>query len=73
MSHEQNDDYVGTASFVFVARNKDDHTKAIAVPRISFEGEDDVEKCELRYELGKYNQFERKKFSAVHYLIFYFI
>jgi len=64
MSHEANGQDLGTVNSVFVARSIEDHSKSVKVPRLIFDGEDDAEKCLLRFEFGKRNQIERKSFSA---------
>jgi len=52
---------LSSASYVFVARDALDYSKAKKVPKLVFEGEDDPEGCLLRYEYGKINQRERKQ------------
>eukprot|EP01017_Pseudomicrothorax_dubius_P031479 TRINITY_DN4028_c0_g1_i6.p1 TRINITY_DN4028_c0_g1~~TRINITY_DN4028_c0_g1_i6.p1 ORF type:complete len:434 (+),score=51.65 TRINITY_DN4028_c0_g1_i6:124-1425(+) len=51
---------IATTHFLMVARSLEDHSKPFKVPRLSFEGEDDPARCELRNELGKRAQVRRK-------------
>eukprot|EP01017_Pseudomicrothorax_dubius_P039025 TRINITY_DN5934_c0_g1_i1.p1 TRINITY_DN5934_c0_g1~~TRINITY_DN5934_c0_g1_i1.p1 ORF type:complete len:388 (+),score=79.32 TRINITY_DN5934_c0_g1_i1:128-1291(+) len=51
---------VGSTHYVMIGRNATDHSKPFQVPRLSFEGETDPQRCALRFELGKRNQVRRK-------------
>lgn len=55
---------VCSTHFLMAARELNTH-KAFNVPRLSFEGEDDVQGCILRYELGKKLQEKRKLNSSL--------
>ena len=46
---------MAAATFLLVSRDHNDFTKPFKMPKISFEGEEDIEKCEIRYEIGKKN------------------
>ena len=52
-----------SAVFLFVARDKSDHTKKYQLPKFSFEGEEDLDKCNMRYQIGKKHQAKRKQES----------
>lgn len=66
MSHSEDPtDQVGSAYFMFVARDAKDYTKAFVVPELSFEGEKDQQKCVLRDEYGRRNKEKKKSFSEV--------
>lgn len=52
-------DLVGSTHFLMAARELTTH-KAFKVPQLTFEGEEDIENCMLRYELGKKFQEQRK-------------
>ena len=56
-----------SALFLLAARNTKDFSKAYTLPRLSFEGENDIEKCILRYELGRMNQEKRKNMGLNNY------
>lgn len=69
ISHsEEPEDQVGVAYFMFVARDTNDYSKAYPIPDLSFEGENNIEKCFLRLEYGKKNKKKRIEFSAVKVL-----
>lgn len=46
--------------FLLAARTCQNFNKAYTLPRLSFDGENDIEKCVLRSELGRMNQEARK-------------
>lgn len=50
---------VGSAIFLMVARSLD-FIRKYEVPRLKFDGENDVERCEIRFDLGQKNQEYRK-------------
>jgi Acyl-CoA hydrolase len=62
---EDGKELAASAYFVFVSRDINDNTKAIPVPELAFEGEEDKEGCLLRYEYGVRNQQERKLLANV--------
>jgi Acyl-CoA hydrolase len=69
VSHsEDGRDLVATSYFVFVSRDAASQTKAVPVPQLSFEGEEDIESCTLRYEYGIKNQAVRKNLTTVIHL-----
>ena len=56
-----------SALFLMAARNTQDYSKPFILPKLSFEGENDIEKCVLRSELGKMNQEKRKSMGLNNY------
>jgi len=62
---EAPEDQVGSAYFMFVARNATDYSKAYTLPELSFEGEKNPKKCIIRNEYGKRNKERKKSFSEV--------
>jgi len=62
---EDLEDQVGSAYFMFVARDTNDYSRGYPIPDLCFEGEDNIEKCFLRLEYGKKNKQKRIEFSAV--------
>jgi acyl-CoA hydrolase len=56
----QEGEYMLTALFLFVAREKTNPALSKAIPNLSFEGEQDVQGCELRRAIGEHNKIERK-------------
>ena len=52
-----------SAVFLFVARDKKDHSKSFKVPALSFDGEEDAERCNMRYQIGLKHQQKRKRES----------
>ena len=66
ISHSESpEDQVGSAYFMFVARNATDYSKAFTLPELSFEGEKNPNKCVIRNEYGKRNKERKKSFSEV--------
>ena len=62
---EKPKDHLGSAYFMFVARDARDYTKACVLPQLSFEGEEDPDRCTLRQELGREKKDRRIKESQV--------
>jgi acyl-coenzyme A thioesterase 9 len=52
---------MASAIFLFAARNKDDYSKSYRLPKFLYDGEEDIEKCHMRYQLGLKRQLERKQ------------
>jgi acyl-CoA hydrolase len=61
------EDQVGSAYFLFVARDATDYTKSYKLPELSFESEKNPKKCLIRDEYGKRNKERKKMFSEVFY------
>lgn len=63
----QEETLAASAMFLLAARDSEDYSKPHILPGLSFEGENDVEKCQLRFELGKLNQEKRKSMGLNNY------
>ncbi|EWS71007.1 thioesterase family protein (macronuclear) [Tetrahymena thermophila SB210] len=57
----QEGDLKASALFLMVARDANDRSKSYQVPVLKFEGEQDIQKCQLREHLGVKNTIKRKK------------
>ncbi|KAL4470843.1 hypothetical protein ABPG72_016389 [Tetrahymena utriculariae] len=57
----QEEDLKASASFLMVARDANDRSKSFQVPALKFDGESDIQKCQLREHLGVKNTIKRKK------------
>lgn len=58
-------DQLGSAYFMFVARDANDYSKSYPLPELSFEGEEDVKKAMLRFEYGRKNKERKMNLAAV--------
>ncbi len=67
LDNEKEETLAASALFLMAARNTQDFSKAYTLPRLSFDGENDIEKCILRFELGKMNQEKRKNMGLNNY------
>lgn len=56
-----------SALFLMAARETDNFSKAFTLPKLLFNGENDIEKCVLRSELGLMNQEKRKNIGLNNY------
>lgn len=63
---EKDENQIGTAMLVFVARDAKDGSKAAQAPKLVLNQEEDKHGAQLRYELGVRNMSERKLYAAVH-------
>jgi len=64
ISHSESpDEQVGSAYFMFVARDATDYSKSFKLPELSFDGEKNPKKCVIRNEYGKRNKERKKIFS----------
>jgi hypothetical protein len=50
--------------FLMAARQVKDYQKSFKLPKLQFEGENDVERSELRAEIGRRSQIRRKNFDV---------
>ncbi len=67
VSHsEDGRDLEASAYFVFVSRDAESQKKGVPVPELTFDGEEDVESCALRFEYGVKNQAIRKNLTSVN-------
>jgi len=64
---EKDETLAASALFLLAARDTKDYSKSFNLTKISFEGENDIEKCLLRSELGKLNQEKRKSMGLQNY------
>ncbi|EAR99776.1 acyl-CoA thioester hydrolase CGI-16 (macronuclear) [Tetrahymena thermophila SB210] len=66
-SDKGEEDLVGTSYFLMVARNSQDHSKSVEVPKLSFENEFNKDACLYREQIGFQNQKARKLKSQMSF------